>query len=185
MNAGTSLREAIELSRNDKPRVKFSTAINATEAHAIDIKYHKNCWTKNVSNVLRKLPVIEFLTTTEIMLKNGNVLRMSELDTAFNSIAKENGVADKTCSRKVVKQLLQDEISGIEFHKPTRVNESEMVTIKETRDFAVQLFEETRDIGDDMKTLYDAALLLRKAINECRKWTFDGSLESLSKDNFS
>ena len=54
MNAGTSLRGAIELSRNDKLRVKFSTAINTTDAHAIDIKYHKNCWTKNVSNVLRK-----------------------------------------------------------------------------------------------------------------------------------
>jgi len=54
MNAGTSLREAIELSRNDKLHVKFSTAINATDAHEIDIKYHKNCWTKNVSNVLHK-----------------------------------------------------------------------------------------------------------------------------------
>lgn len=61
---------------------------------------------------------------------------------------------------------------------------NQMVTIKETRDFAIQLFEETRDIGDDMKTLYDALLLLRKAINNCRKWMFDGSLESLSKDNF-
>ena len=54
INAGTSLREAIELSRNDKLRVKFSTAINATDAHTIDIKYRKNCWTKNVSNVLCK-----------------------------------------------------------------------------------------------------------------------------------
>ena len=193
MNAGTSLHDAIELGRNDKLRVKLSTAINATDAHAIDIKYHKNCWTINVSNVLRKplassssssvlageiAAKIEFLTTTKIMLRNENVLRMSELDTAFNSIAKENGVADKTCSCKVVKQLLQDKISGIEFHKPTRVNESEMVTIKETRDFAVQLSEETRDIGDDMKTLYDAALLLKKAINKCSKWMFDGSLES-------
>lgn len=43
---------------------------------------------------------------------------MSEWGTAFNSIAKENGGADKTCSRKVVKQLLQDKIPGIEFHKP-------------------------------------------------------------------
>ena len=178
MNAGASLREAIELSRNDLLRVKFSTAINASDAHAIDIKYHKNCWTKNVSNVLKPLASrssssvladeiaakSEFLTTTEIMLRNGNVLHMSELDTAFNSIAEENGVADKTCSRKVMKQLLQDEIPGIEFHKPKRVNESEMVTIKETRDFAVQLSEETRDIGDDIKTLYDAALHLRKAL---------------------
>lgn len=93
----------------------------------------KICLTKNVSNVLRKLLAshlssfvlageiaakIEFLTTTEIILRNGNVLHMSEWGTAFNSIAKENGGADKTCSRKVVKQLLQDKIPGIEFHKP-------------------------------------------------------------------
>ena len=32
MNAGKSLHEAIELSRNDKLRVKFSTVINATDA---------------------------------------------------------------------------------------------------------------------------------------------------------
>ena len=38
INAGMSLREAIELSRNDKLLVKFSTAINATDAHSIDIK---------------------------------------------------------------------------------------------------------------------------------------------------
>ena len=54
MNAGTSLSEAIEPSRIDKLPVKFCTAINATDAHAIDIKYHKNCRTKNVSNVLGK-----------------------------------------------------------------------------------------------------------------------------------
>ena len=43
INAWMSLREAIELSRNDKLRVKFSTTINATDARAIDIEYHKNC----------------------------------------------------------------------------------------------------------------------------------------------
>ena len=41
MNAGTSLCEALELRRNDKLRVKFSPAINATDARAIDIKYPK------------------------------------------------------------------------------------------------------------------------------------------------
>ena len=48
----SSLREAIALSRNDKLRVKFSTAVNAADAHAIDIKYHKNYWTENVLNAL-------------------------------------------------------------------------------------------------------------------------------------
>lgn len=98
---------------------------------------------------------------------------MSELDTAFNSIAKENGVADKACSREVIKKLLQDEIPGIEFHKPRRVNEPEMVTTKETRDFAVQLSEEARDIGDDIKTC--AVLLLRKAWKVFQKTVFQKS----------
>lgn len=35
-----------------------------------------------------------------------------------------------------------------------------------------------------MKTLYDAALYLRKSINKSKKWVFEGSLETLSKDHF-
>ena len=41
-SAGESLRAAVELSGNDKLRVKLSTAVDASDAHAIDIKYHKN-----------------------------------------------------------------------------------------------------------------------------------------------
>ena len=40
------------------------------------------------------------------------------------------------------------------------------------------------DVQDDMKTLYDAAFYLRKAINKSKKWVFEGSLETLSKDHF-
>lgn len=60
---------------------------------------------------------IEFLTTIEIALKNGNVLKMSELQAAYDSILKENGVDNKTCNRKVLKQLIQSEIDEVEFHK--------------------------------------------------------------------
>ena len=184
---------------NDKLRVKLSTAVNVTDAHAIDIRYHKKCWANNVSSVLRKplatssssssfpgeiAAKIEFLTTAEIALKNGNVLNMSDLHAAYDSILKENGVADNTCNRKTLKQLIQNDITGVEFHKPKRVNESERVCIKETRDAAIQLSEDVRDVRDDMKTLYDAVLLLRKAINKSKKWVFDGSLKTFSKDNF-
>ena len=38
---------------------------------------------------------------------------------------------------------------------------------------------------DDIKTLYVAALYLRKAIHKSKKWVFEGSLvEILSKDRF-
>ena len=53
-SAGESLNEAIRLSKDDSLRVKLSTAIDAKDAHANDIKYHKNCWLTNVTNVVRK-----------------------------------------------------------------------------------------------------------------------------------
>ena len=129
---------------------------------------------------------IEFLTTTEIALKSGKVLIMSELQAAYDGILKENGVDNKTCSRKVLKQLIQSEIEEVEFHKSQRVNESERVTIKATRDAAVQLSNQEfeSDVNDAMKTLYDAALYLRKCINQSKKWVFEGSLEGLSKDHY-
>ena len=91
---------------------------------------------------------------------------------------------NKTCSRKVVKQLIKSEIDGVEFHKPKRVNESERVTIKDRRDTAVQLSEQEHDVKDEMKTLYDAATHLRKSITKSKKWVFHGSLETLCKDYF-
>ncbi len=76
---------------------------------------------------------IEFLATTEIALKDANVLIMSQLQADYDSILKENGVENKTCSRKSLKQLIQSEIDEVEFHKPKRVKESERVTIKNKR----------------------------------------------------
>ena len=152
-SAGKSLHDAIGISGIDKLRVKLSTAVDFKDAHAIDIKYHKKCWGKNVSTVLRQSSTeatststsiaseiaakIEFLSTTEIALRSGNVLIMPELQAAYDSILKENGVHNETCSRKVLKQLIQREIDEVEFHKPKRVYESERVTIKETRDTAI------------------------------------------------
>ena len=53
-SASKSLHDAIEISGNDGLRVKLSTAVDLKDAHAIDIKYHKKCWVKNVSTVLRQ-----------------------------------------------------------------------------------------------------------------------------------
>ena len=107
--AGEMLRKAISLSHNEKLTVKLNTVLAANDAHSIEIKYHKNCWSKNVSNVLRKpsssgetnsisaskiAAKIEFLTMTEIALHNGKIATMSELQSAFQNILEENNVPD-------------------------------------------------------------------------------------------
>lgn len=199
-SAGESLRSAIELSGNDKLRVKISTAVDVKDAHAIDIKYHKKCWANNVTSALRKSSTsstesnialaseiagqIEFLTLTEINLKEGSIMSMAELQAAFENVLKANNAVDTKCSRRALKQLIQSEIPGVEFHKPKRVNESERVSIKKIRDEAIQLSEEVhKDCAEEMKTIFDAACLLRKAINKCKRWVFTGSLEDSCRDN--
>lgn len=128
---------------------------------------------------------IEFLTTTEIALKNGNVLIMSDLQAAYDSILKQNGVQNKTCTRKLLKQLIERKTDDVHFQKPKRGNDSERITIKETRDAVIQLLIQESHVKDHIKTLYVAALYLREAIHKSKKWVFEGSLVgTLSKDHF-
>ena len=132
-SAGESLNEAINLSGNNVLQVKLSTALDATDAHAIDIKYHKNCWLKNVTNVIKKAPAsdksssdlvseaaarIEFLAMTETALREGKILSMSDLQSTFEEVLRANDVSNATCRRKALNLLLLSEISDIEFHKP-------------------------------------------------------------------
>ena len=104
-SAGESLRTAIGMSGNDKLSVKLNTSIAPDDAHAIDIKYHKNCWAVHVPHILRRetsessseklageiAAKIEFLTMTEITLRSGKVVTLSELpEYALESILESN-----------------------------------------------------------------------------------------------
>ena len=85
---------------------------------------------------------------------------MSQLQAEYETISQENNVKAKTCSRKAIMKLVQAEIENVEFHKPKHVNETERVSIKESRDVAIQLSETANeDCTRNMKTLYDAAVL--------------------------
>ena len=85
---------------------------------------------------------------------------MSQLQAEYETISQENNVKAKSCSRKAIMKLVQAEIENVEFHKPKHVNETERVSIKESRDVAIQLSETANEnCTSNMKTLYDAALL--------------------------
>ena len=47
-SAGSSLDNAVKQSKDPKLLMKLLTALDSTDAHAIDIKYHKSCWAKYV-----------------------------------------------------------------------------------------------------------------------------------------
>lgn len=187
------------LSGNEKLLVKLNTAIASNDAHSIDIKYHKNRWLNNVTNVLRKPPPaveatsrlaselaakIEFLALTDITLSGGQIVSISQLQAAYEGILDANNVANQAINRKALKHLLQNEIADIEFHRPKRVNEPERVSVKKGRDMAIQIAEDQNVIKDDeMKILFDAAALIRKSIKKCKKWVFSGSFDNITDEN--
>ena len=53
MNSGKALRQAAEISKDPVLMIRLSNAISPNDAHTIDPKYHKLCWTQHVFHVLR------------------------------------------------------------------------------------------------------------------------------------
>ena len=101
---------------------------------------------------------IDFLSLVESTLLDGNVVSMSVLHKSYVDIHSANNLAGASCARKNVKKLIECEIPYVEFHKAKRVNEADRVSIKSTRDSAMQVIEDEQSQGDeDMKVLYNAA----------------------------
>ena len=51
-SVGMKLKKAVDLYGSDILKVQLSTAIDPSDAHAIDVKYHKKCWMMHVENPL-------------------------------------------------------------------------------------------------------------------------------------
>lgn len=127
---------------------------------------------------------VEFLSVTECLMLDGKVPNMSELQDAYTNIRSANNVANPKSTRKQLKALMQAEIPGLEFNKPKRVNEPERVTIKRTKDAAINLLEESDTRLDaTMTVLYNAASLLRKALGKVKKWKFTGTFSDVTEDH--
>jgi len=52
-NAWKELQQAVKISQNPVLMTHLNNAISPTDAHAIDVRYHKVCWTQHVFHVLR------------------------------------------------------------------------------------------------------------------------------------
>jgi len=53
MNCEKALRQAAVISKDPVLMTRLSNAISPNDAHAIDLKYHKLCWTPHVFHVFR------------------------------------------------------------------------------------------------------------------------------------
>lgn len=188
--AGESLKEAVEKLENDSFRVRLSTAINPSDAHAIDVRYHMNCWSKHVVNVLRKTDSsesheiaeadyaaeIEFINLIENLLSDGSILNMNSLVKTCRNIRVANGVKEPDVSKKKIKQLILERIPNVVFSKPLQANESERVSLPATKDKAIAMMEEMQE-RSEMEEIFSVAKRLRSLIISSDSWRFKGSLQ--------
>ena len=127
---------------------------------------------------------MEFMSLLELLLQEGSVLSMADLHKKYIEIRKANGVAVPDCKRSLLKQKIADHGTDIHFGKPKRKNESEYVYTTKTRDEVIQTAADTSNLYEnDMKTVYEASQILRKAISQhisTNKWEFMGSLADTS-----
>ena len=198
-NAGKNLKDAVNLNNNDKLKVRLNEALNPLDTHAIHVLYHNKCWAINVSNLLQQKRLdyltkdseaveavlateIEFLSLLEGWLTDGNIITMASLQSTYMNIASENGCESPDISRKKLKDLIMEEIPNVEFCKPPKANESERVVLKSTRDFAIAEAEvHDESLSDELKSLFDAAKILRKVVIDSEKWEFTGDLTNATE----
>ena len=180
--------------------MRLSDCTAPGDAHARDIKYHKQCWNKYVVNVLRpkyqskretssiheRAADVEFISSLSSFLHEGNVTTMTDIENIFRIIAVNNGVDESQIkSRKQIKKLLEEELEsvGVIFSKPKRVNEPQRVSLKATADVSLAIAEDAyEDLDKDMKILFDAARILRASVMKLGKWTFSGSLKKVDME---
>ena len=73
-----------------------------------------------------------------------------------------NNVHENVCNRKTLKPLTQTLIPEVKFHRPLKVNQSDLLSVKKTRDTTINLVEKkSSDDSKQMNVLFEAALLLR------------------------
>ena len=80
----------------------------------------------------------------EGILPEGNVLSIASLQTAYISIQMANDVHEPNCDRRQLRQMIESKIADVEFHKAKRVNESDRVSIKASRDAAISMANDVK-----------------------------------------
>ena len=105
----------------------------------------------------------EFVCLTRNLLSDGPV-NMTELHMAYTNILQKNGVHSQTVDRSM-KDKLRAHIHDIHFVKPKCRNESEVVISTSLRDAAIDELM-SQSIEEDIRQLFDSALILRRAIEE-------------------
>ena len=173
-------KQAVQASSDPELKPRYSTCIADGDAHAMDIQYHKACWTKHVFHVLRddtnqapkikQTPTqgssfVELLNIIDTQTRDGAYLSIQDIENTYVSMLHLGGTeALEYHSPAFTRQWLKDRILSELPHVTSVVYCPEACGAD-----MVQTAIRTADDTESMKNLYQSARLLRQRIEQFTK----------------
>lgn len=207
-NSGKALRQAIEISQDPMLMTRLSNAISPCDAHAIDVRYHKLCWTKHVFHVLRDhtndkaksttqcLPLqmsclIELINLIDVQTQNKAYVPMDVIEKTYITMLGGSLEAQKhtpTLTRQWLKeQILQDLPNVKSVRQKDRRKPSVLYCPEVCEEDMVHMYMLQRNESemDNTKMLYKTAKLIRKHVTmftDAKKQSDSVTVLSTAKD---
>ena len=211
LNTGKRLQSLIQNSLRSELKVRLNTAINTIDARAIDVKYHKNCFkeelrkqqhliepkgvkrkdenigkTDNKGNNIEKIVEIEIINAVENEIRNGVILSMNDIKTAFDDILDSYDVAqlkdERKFSKRSLKEIISKNISHAIFTPQSNPNLPHLLHSNEVETKIVEDAIKYQTTNDGMKTILEAAKLLRSSILSFREKSVNITPQLISRE---
>ena len=179
VNAGKYLKEAVERSKYDTLKTRLNTCIASGDAHSIDVRYHKTCWTKHVfceqredntsrSKTDHRASLMELINLIDVQTQNQAYQPMADIETTYINMLGTEGSENHvpTFNRKWLKEEIINVLLHLKscFQKHRR--KSAVLYSTEACEYSIvhSAMESHGDEEDNMQTSYRAAQVIRRSI---------------------
>ena len=189
-NAGQSLKQAVQASSDPELKTRYSTCIADGDVHAMDIQYHKACWTKYVLHVLRddtnQAPktkqsptqissIVELLNIIDTQTRDGAYLSIQDIENTYVSMLHFGGTESledhsPAFTRQWLKDRILSELPHVKSVRQINMRSPAVLYCPEACDAdMLQSAIRTADDTESMTNIYQSARLLRQRIEQFTK----------------
>ena len=187
-NAGKQLRTAVEMSGDASLKTRLNTSISPTDAHAIDVRYHKSCWTIHVfhpvrdatrtrrthkEHPLQRVSLIELINLIDVQTQQQAYLSMDAIETTYLNILGADGLENHSpaFTRKWLKAKILTELPSVKSVLQTDRRKSAVLYSPDAcEESMVHCATASDDDGvTQMKAIYKSAQVIRKLIADFKK----------------
>uniref|UniRef100_UPI00358E794E uncharacterized protein n=1 Tax=Myxine glutinosa TaxID=7769 RepID=UPI00358E794E len=186
-NAGKQLRKAVEMSDDASLKTRLNTSISPTDAHAIDVRYHKPCWTRHVFHVVRdettrstdkehllqRASLIELINLIDFQTQNQAYLSMDDIETTYVNMLGAEGLDHHypAFTRRWLKEMILTELPTVKSVLQKNRRKSAVLYSPDAceEDMVHAAITSEEDDVKNMKAIYKSAHAIRKSIADFTK----------------